>query len=122
MCIRDSDVAAPSNYDVATALDRTQTGQWGQYRWFSGTSGAAPHVGGAAALLRQARPDLNAEQIKAAPGAGARPASFTRAQANEGLWSGQGGVGGGGPRPGAGPFSPIPAPENRLRLGRRRFL
>ncbi len=83
------DVAAPSNYDVATALDRTQTGQWGQYRWFSGTSGAAPHVGGAAALLRQARPDLNAEQIKAALVAGARRDSFTGAQANEAFGAGK---------------------------------
>lgn len=83
------DVAAPSNYDVATALDRTQTGLWGQYRWFSGTSGAAPHVGGAAALLRQARPDLDAEQIKAALRAGARRDSFTGAQPNEAFGAGK---------------------------------
>ncbi len=77
------DVVAPSNYDVVAALDRAQTGAWGLYRWFSGTSGAAPHVGGAAALLRQAHPDLDAVEIEAALRAGARRDSFTTLQVNE---------------------------------------
>lgn len=77
------DVTAPSNYDIVAALDRTVTGAWGQYRWFSGTSGAAPHIGGAVALLRQARPDLNAIEIEAALRAGARRDSFTGLNTNE---------------------------------------
>lgn len=77
------DVTAPSNYDVVAALDRAQTGTWGQYRWFSGTSGAAPHVGGAVALLRQARPDLDAIEIETALRAGARRDSFTSPNVNE---------------------------------------
>lgn len=83
------DVTAPSNYDIATALDRTQTGQWGQYRWFSGTSGAAPHVGGALALLRQARPDLTATQIEEALRAGARRDGFTGTSATEAFGAGK---------------------------------
>lgn len=77
------DVAAPSNYDVVAALDRAQTGTWGQYRWFSGTSGAAPHVGGTVALLRQARPDLDALEIETALRGGARRDSFTSLGLNE---------------------------------------
>lgn len=77
------DVTAPSNYDVVAALDRAQTGSWGQYRWFSGTSGAAPHVAGAVAVLRQARPDLDAVEIETALRTGARRDSFTTFQVNE---------------------------------------
>ncbi len=103
------DLAAPSNYDVATASDRTQTGRWGEYRWFSGTSGAAPHVAGAAALLRQARPDLTAAQIETALRAGARRDSFTGSQASEAFGAGKVDVAGALRQ--VLPFAPLRAPR-----------
>ncbi|OEY70865.1 hypothetical protein BI198_00460 [Rheinheimera salexigens] len=55
------DIAAPGS-DILSAYspgsDETQ------YNVISGTSMASPHVAGAAALLRQLRPELNAFQIK----------------------------------------------------------
>ncbi|MBL8065835.1 MAG: S8 family serine peptidase [Chthonomonadaceae bacterium] len=53
------DVAAPGQDLVTTSAD-------GTYRGFGGTSGACPHVAGAAALIRGAVPLASAQQIRVA--------------------------------------------------------
>ncbi|MGI5310177.1 S8 family serine peptidase [Rheinheimera sp. WS51] len=55
------DIAAPGS-DILSAY--TPSNGEEQYGVISGTSMASPHVAGAAALLRQLRPELNAFQIK----------------------------------------------------------
>lgn len=63
------DVAAPDN--PLTPLSRIDYGGGytvglGSYVVFGGTSGAGPHVGGAAALLKQAHPDWTGLQVRQA--------------------------------------------------------
>lgn len=52
------ELAAPGWYVLSTYVAA-------QYGWMSGTSMAAPHVSGAAALVWAARPDLTAAQVRA---------------------------------------------------------
>jgi subtilisin family serine protease len=58
------DVAAPGHYDIACARSKAAPGGvFGQYGWFGGTSAAAAHVAGAAALLVQSNLRLHPDQI-----------------------------------------------------------
>lgn len=60
------DVAAPDN--PITALNRMSLGSLevgsGSYTVFGGTSGAGPHVAGAAALIKQLRPGLSGYEVR----------------------------------------------------------
>jgi len=60
---------------VAPGVEIRSTWPGGQYAEDTGTSMAAPHVAGAAALIRQAHPDWTAEQVTAALTGGADPLS-----------------------------------------------
>ncbi len=71
------DVAAPGNWDVfSTARETDETGP-GAIRRFGGTSAAAPHVAGAAALLLQAHPDADPAGLEDALAAGAASDTYT---------------------------------------------
>ncbi|MFI5691098.1 S8 family serine peptidase [Kribbella sp. NPDC051586] len=60
---------------VAPGVEIRSTWPGGQYADDSGTSMAAPHVAGAAALILQAHPDWTADQVAAALTGGADPLS-----------------------------------------------
>ncbi|MFB7469653.1 S8 family serine peptidase [Kitasatospora sp. NPDC056184] len=71
------DLTAPGG-DIVAARAAGTTGQspvGDQYTAISGTSMAAPHVAGAAALLLQQHPDWTGPQLKAALTSSARPAA-----------------------------------------------
>ena len=73
-----SEGPAPLSYDVkpdlvAPGVEIGSTWLDGTYRDDSGTSMAAPHVAGAAALLRQAHPSWSADQVAAALTGAAHP-------------------------------------------------
>lgn len=72
------DVTAPGVEILAAraAGTREDSGE-GEYVAWSGTSMAAPHVAGAAAVLKQARPELSGQQLKAVLMGSARHTSGT---------------------------------------------
>jgi subtilisin family serine protease len=58
------DLTAPGHYDIVCASPKDASGaRPGQYVWFGGTSGAAAHAAGAAALILQKEPFLSAAQV-----------------------------------------------------------
>ncbi len=73
------DVAAPGHYaDVACASSSGESGgSFGQYGWFGGTSAAAPHAAGAAALMLQKMPGVSAQQVQQALRDSARQDAYT---------------------------------------------
>jgi len=83
--VRLVDVCSPGNYDVYTARSHTDPAGYtvGSYRQFSGTSAAGPHVAAAAALVRQAFPDMYSGQIEFLVREGAVPDAFTGAVPND---------------------------------------
>ncbi|GHD02478.1 S8 family serine peptidase [Zhihengliuella salsuginis] len=80
------DLAAPG-VDILGA--KAGGAEGGAYVKMSGTSMAAPHVAGAAALLRQAHPGYSAQQLKAALVSSAKPdaAGDVYAQGSGELWA-----------------------------------
>ena len=73
-------IAAPGGYDLITpAAAASALGDlpFGSYGWFGGTSGAGPHVAGAAAIAWQAMPGATAAQVAGWLIAGARRDAFT---------------------------------------------
>ncbi len=59
--MRTLDLSAPDDpFAPGTSVDYDH----GSFRRFGGTSGAAPHVAGVAALMRQAEPELTAHEIR----------------------------------------------------------
>ena len=66
-------------------IDSTITG--GRYARLSGTSMAAPHVAGAAALVRQAHPDWTAAQVQSALTGSAHQLPKTRTPADRVAWT-----------------------------------
>lgn len=62
----------PALVDVMAPGVDVYTTSWKGYSWFGGTSAAAPHVAGVAALVRSLYPDLNATQTALAIRIGAR--------------------------------------------------
>ena len=83
-----TDVAAPGNWCVSPrSKDQGDDEAEGlaSYGWFGGTSAAAPHVAGAAALLLQLHPTIGHAEIKHAIQQGARSDDFTGSIPND-LW------------------------------------
>ncbi|MEU5160607.1 S8 family serine peptidase [Streptomyces sp. NPDC020875] len=71
------DVTAPGVGVLAAAAANSGPEDAPGYRADSGTSMAAPHVAGAAALLKQKHPDWTGQRIKAALMASAEPGPYT---------------------------------------------
>jgi len=72
------DLAAPGHYDIVCASPKDAPGAApGQYAWFGGTSGAAAHAAGAAALLLQREPSFSPAQVAQRLGSTAREDDFT---------------------------------------------
>jgi len=59
------DICSPGNYDVYSTRSHQDGGGYplGSYRQFSGTSAAGPHVAAAAALVRQAFPSADMNEV-----------------------------------------------------------
>jgi subtilisin family serine protease len=59
------DICSPGNYDVYSTRSHQDGGGYpvGGYRQFSGTSAAGPHVAAAAALVRQAYPSADMNEV-----------------------------------------------------------
>jgi subtilisin family serine protease len=59
------DICSPGNYDVYSTRSHQSPGGYpvGSYRQFSGTSAAGPHVAAAAALVRQAYPTADMNEV-----------------------------------------------------------
>jgi len=84
------DLAAPGHYDIACALSGGATdAAFGQYAWFGGTSAAAAHVAGSAALLLQGEPSLSPAQVRQRLGDTARRDDHTGVVPNEGWGRGK---------------------------------
>jgi len=81
------DVAAPGHYDIISPESKNVgTFGYGKYQWFGGTSAAAPHVAGVAALLVQfADNDAAPADIEAAIQRGAVTDGDTGATPND-IW------------------------------------
>jgi subtilisin family serine protease len=84
---RDADnpiVAKPDICAPGARIDSVLPGLGNEKRVASGTSMAAPHIAGAAALLKQKRPDWNAREIKAALVNTANPRVFLNSNPDHG--------------------------------------
>ncbi|MBC8249309.1 MAG: S8 family serine peptidase, partial [Anaerolineales bacterium] len=80
-----TDIAAPGSWSTCPQSKDEDAAGLAAYGWFGGTSAAAPHVVGAAALLLQLHPALGHAQIKQAIQQGAQTDAFTGSTPND-LW------------------------------------
>lgn len=80
-----TDIAAPGSWSTCPQSKDQDAVGLASYGWFGGTSAAAPHVVGAAALLLQLDPALGHAQIKQALQQGAQTDAFTGSTPND-LW------------------------------------
>ncbi len=79
------DICSPGNYDVYSTRSHQSSGGYplGSYRQFSGTSAAGPHVAAAAALVQQAFPSANMDEVAYRLSANAEVDTFTGAVYND---------------------------------------